>query len=495
MSDVRQAPERAYGRLAFQGTVAIGVAQFCKVVLQLVSLFALSRILSPVDFGLVAAVTPIVAFVTLVQDLGLQQTLVQTRSIGPEQISRLFWINIGVASLIALGLVLVAPLLERFYGDPRLPALFRSWAIPLVASAAASHHIALLNRDLRFRELAFVDISVALITTVMAVLAALALRSYWAIWMSVTAGSLMAFSMAATLTGWRPMRPWVGAETRHLLRFGVHVGGTNIMSFLWAHLDKVIVAKAFGPVQLGLYDLSYKLQLMPSSHVVAPLGRIVAPILGRLKDDASAYRDTYLTFASAMTWLLTPGILAFGIAADDLVPLLFGEKWSSAAPIFAWLTLAGSSQILFTMGNWLFISQHRTGEMLGWNAVSSLMALVSFLVGLHWGLVGLAASFGLISLLIRAPLMLLVVGRTGPVAARDLAGLLAPVVVSAILAFALVAFLDGAEGMGGLAAIALSLFSTYGILALVLVAVPSSRRRLTRVTARANALRLRSQDA
>jgi PST family polysaccharide transporter len=84
--------------MAVVGMAATGVAQVCKVAVQMMSAVVLARLLMPMDFGLVAMVTPIVAFVALFQDMGLQQAIVQNREISKQQISRMFWINTGIGS-------------------------------------------------------------------------------------------------------------------------------------------------------------------------------------------------------------------------------------------------------------------------------------------------------------------------------------------------------------------------------------------------------------
>ena len=66
-----------FGKVALRGSLVTGVSQVVKIGLQFLSVIVLARLLVPEDFGLVAAVGPIVAFVALFQNLGLQQAIVQ----------------------------------------------------------------------------------------------------------------------------------------------------------------------------------------------------------------------------------------------------------------------------------------------------------------------------------------------------------------------------------------------------------------------------------
>src|SRR6185295_4987915 len=54
------------------------------------------------------------------------------------------------------------------------------------------------------------------------------------------------------------------------------------------------------------------------------------------------------------------------------------------------------------------------------------IAVVSFAVGLPWGALGVAIAYTLVDLIVRAPLLIWWVGRSGPVGIKDLAACLVP---------------------------------------------------------------------
>jgi PST family polysaccharide transporter len=81
--------------------------------------------------------------------------------------------------------------------------------------------------------------------------------------------------------------------------------------------------------------------------------------------------------------------------------------------------------LLNTTG-WLYLSQGRTGELLRIGAIGSTIAIASFVAGLPWGALGVAISYVLVDMFIRAPLILLSCGSSGPVRTKHLLGVLAP---------------------------------------------------------------------
>ncbi len=60
------------------------------MVIQFLSVVVLARLLVPEDFGLMAAVGPIAAFVGLFQNLGLQQAVIQRKDITEAHLNQVF---------------------------------------------------------------------------------------------------------------------------------------------------------------------------------------------------------------------------------------------------------------------------------------------------------------------------------------------------------------------------------------------------------------------
>ena len=95
-------------RVALRGGAFTALAQVGKIGVTMGSVVVLARLLGPTDFGLVAAIAPIVAFMGLFQNLGLQQAIVQRKEIDRALLNQAFWVS-GAVGLLATAIV-VAPL-------------------------------------------------------------------------------------------------------------------------------------------------------------------------------------------------------------------------------------------------------------------------------------------------------------------------------------------------------------------------------------------------
>src|SRR5271170_8375408 len=106
---------------AVKGAFFTSLAQIAKVIIQFCSVIALSRLLSPADFGLLAMVAPLYGLALIFQDLGLGHATIQSAQVTSAQSNALFWLNIAVSLCLALPLIFGASIVGWFYGDDRVP--------------------------------------------------------------------------------------------------------------------------------------------------------------------------------------------------------------------------------------------------------------------------------------------------------------------------------------------------------------------------------------
>ena len=109
------------------------------------------------------------------------------------------------------------------------------------------------------------------------------------------------------------------------------------------------------------------------------------PTLARLRTDAPRYRSAYLQAVNQLLLVTQPGIVFAIATADILIPILLGQKWTEAAPIFQWMGLAALLQPISGAANWLFISQQRSKALAGFGAFNAAISTGSLLRRLAMG--------------------------------------------------------------------------------------------------------------
>lgn len=425
------------GRSVRGGAVTI-FAQVVKIVAQFGVTIVLARILAPEAFGLVAMVAVVLTFLETFKDLGLSAATVQRATITHQEVSTLFWVNVGLGFVAALLMVPLAPFLAWFYGEPKLVNITLVLGIGFALSGLSTQHLALLRRQMRFSLLASIQMGAEILGMLSAVVAAYLGADFWSLILQRLVWSGVMALGGWVFCGWRPGLPGRLGHVRELLGFGGHVTGSNLVSLFVRNMDQVLIGWYWGATPLGLYDRAYKILLLPINNLNAPLFSVAMPALSRLADQPERYRRTYLGMVEKLSMVTMP-CAALLIAAPDLVVrLLFGSQWVAATPIVAWLGVAALYQPVTYTCSWLFMTQNRTAEMFRWGMVSSALSALSIVIGLPFGAVGVAASWAVSGILIRQPALFWAVGRNGPVRPFDMVRAMIPSAVASAFVVAII---------------------------------------------------------
>jgi len=407
------------GRTVSSGFVAVA-AQGAQFALTLGSTMVLARILAPHDFGLITMVMTIFGFLRVFKDAGLSTATVQREAITHAQVSNLFWVNVALSGIISLIVAVSAPAIAWFYGEPKLLDITLLLSISFLFEGAAVQHMAILNRQMRFKMLALIQISSLLTAVTVGIAMAIAKLGYWSLVGFQLATPLTTLILAWTVSGWRPQLPARRSGTRPLLSFGAHFTASTFMWSLARGADTLLIGRMFGPASVGLYSRGAALLMRPLEQFITPIHTVFVPAFSRLQDYPEQFRRAFLRLyhAIALASLFFAALLL--ALSRPLTLLVLGAKWEKAAPIFAAFTVAALIYPVSSAAGWLFTSQGRGKDWLKAISLASIATVSSFLVGLPFGPVGVALAFSASGIFLQLPIIFHIGGQSGPVRTRDL---------------------------------------------------------------------------
>ncbi|MBO9602033.1 MAG: lipopolysaccharide biosynthesis protein [Novosphingobium sp.] len=414
------------GRAAFRGSVFMGAAQAVQFASSMISLLIVARLLSPDDYGVVAMCTPITAFLLLFQDFGLSSATIQARSISPEQVSTMAWLNVGISLVIAAILIAISPLVSAFYGDVRAGYFTAASALTVIVSGLSLQQLAMLTREHRFGALAWTSTAGSLGNLGGAIVGALVLRDYWAIFVGQVCAAVAGTLVPFLLSPWRPSLAFSIAKVRSLLGFGSALTGFTLLNVVSRNADNLLIGRFWGPIQLGHYDVSYKLILMPLNNVNAPMSRVMLPILARVREEDTRFRHIFLSVLRGITFLTMPGLIVAVALSDNLLPWALGQHWRAASPILFWLVLAGLFQPTNNVIGLLFVALGRGKELFQFGIIRTACIVAAFAISVQFSVVALASAYFWVTLVI-SPANWLWGARGTPVRFLDILKAIAPI--------------------------------------------------------------------
>jgi O-antigen/teichoic acid export membrane protein len=366
-------------------------------VLQSVSTVVLAHLLTPADFGLVAMVTAITGLAQAFADLGLSEATIQHPEIDHQQITNLFWINTGIGLLLTCVTAAMAPLFVKFYHQPSLRQITYVVSITFLSGGLRVQHDALLKRQMRFAALAFRDVACYVVAVPVTIIMAYRGAGYWAIVALPLILNATQMVLSWVLVPWIPGLPRRSAKVRSLITFGGSVAGSYLAFTLTRSTDNVLIGWYWGANPLGLYSRAMNLLLLPVRQLGAPARSVAIPAFSRLHDDSERLARFFLRTANLIMWITAPIFGFLFVAATPVIVLTLGAKWREAAPVFQLLAIRALGQLLFEATIWLIVSRGESRRLLKLALVLSPITILSFVIGLPFGIKGVAFSGAIVS--------------------------------------------------------------------------------------------------
>lgn len=466
-----------------RGAAIVSVAQALRFCLLLGSQVLLARLLNPEDFGIVAMVAPILGFVTVMADLGIVQSIVQRPVLTLAQLNSVFWLNNFLSFAMSLLLMLSAPLLAAFYGEPRLIPVTIALAGLVAITGLSMQQMALLNRTMRFKAIAVAETVSQAIGLVVSGVSAWKGFGYWSLVMGQAATSVTTGAIVWGASSWRPNRPALQPEAFAMLRFGGNITVSNVAMYLNTVVDNVVIGYWLGTVALGFYDRAWKLVVMPLTQLMAPINRVAIPALTRVVEDPERYRRAFSQMLPLLLIVSLPGLAIAIVAAQPLIEFLFGRKWLDVAPVFSWLCAGSLLTPVNTATFWIFISQGRARDQMIYGTAAAAINMVSYIIGVQWGLIGVARTSTIVAFLLTTPLLLFAATRSGPISVKFLLRLLYPFAMSTIVSMAGIVLYKRSLGIAGFLDLVVVVAISYIATLMVLICFPSGRAALESVVA------------
>jgi len=378
-------------------------SELISFILRIGSTIILARLLMPEHFGLISMVTALTAFVERFKDLGLSTATVQQKVINHEQVSTLFWINVGFGLIIMLVVAACSGLISKFYGDRRLVGITLALSSGFLFAGLTIQHQALLRRQMRFAALANIKIFANVFSVVLGIYLAWKGYTYWAlVCKEVARAALIAVSTWCACR-WRPGIPVRRSGIGSLLRFGRDLTGFDAIYFLSKNIDQILIGKYWGAIALGFYRQANQLITMPISQIQSPLDYVAIPALCAVQSDVGKYRRYYTKIISVLCFIYMPIVVYIAIFSESIIRLLLGEKWLQSAMILRVIAVASFFQPVVNTAGTVMVTFGMTRRYFYWGVMNAAWFITAFSIGNKWGALGVASAYAIGSYLTILP--------------------------------------------------------------------------------------------
>lgn len=385
--------------LAKTRTGVLGLTTVGNLIVRTGSSMVLTRLLSPLEFGIVGIITSVFFAVALITDLGFQDFLIRHERTEDAHFRDVIWTihaKRGLAVFVAVAIA--SPLIAWAFDKPVVALPLAVASLIFVFNGAASLSLMTALRHDKAREISLLEFFLQLFQTAACVLLALWWHNAW----SIIAAMLLQSGLRAVLS--YRLFPHSSQHlardrviSREFLRFSRFVMASSALALVIGQSDKVVLGRIFTLREFGLYAIALTIASAPTTFAESYINRIVFPVC------AQTWREARSEIASVYYGVrrLPAGLYGFACggligSASFLVALLYDPRYAAASTFVSLLMVGTALRLPNSAAAQLMVAAGQVQKTMHMTIVRLVWVLLAIPVGLAlFGPIGVVAAMGL----------------------------------------------------------------------------------------------------
>lgn len=381
------------GRRATAGVFWLTAQKWATRVLGFVTIAVLTRLLSPEDFGTVAAASTVLPFFFLFADLGFAAYIVQAKRVDQRMLSTAFWFSLGAGVALCLVMIALAPALGLLFRNNDVVPIIQALSIWVVLTAFGSVPMAILRRDMRFSVIALQGAGAAVVAQVIALILAFSGAGAWTLVVQSLVGPAIMSALAWMTTRWHPQRTFVRSDFFAMASFGGKVLVVEFVAMLRALGEAVVISATLGVGAFGYMTIAQRLVQVVQDMSGSAIVPVTQVAFAKIRDDAERLRSAYLRASRLTYFALALPLTIVAVAAPLIIPIIFGDGWEQSYQVAQILALTGIMSVSAWLDHGLFYGTGKPGVWLLYALIIDALTLGTTLALAHMGLVAIAFGF------------------------------------------------------------------------------------------------------
>ena len=346
----------------------------------------LGRLLTPGDYGMIAMITIFSVIANALQESGLGRAIINLDHPTDRECNSVFWFNIAVATTCYVLFFFLAPLIARYYHEPRLTALCRYAFLSFMLSAPCVVQSALMSKRLLVKQRTKANLTAVLTSSIIGSVMAWRGCGYWALATQTNIYILINTIYYWRIAGWRPSLSFDPEPIRRMFRFSCKILASTVILHINNNVLNILLGHYFSTRATGFYNQAYQWNIKVINLLQGMTGAVSQPVMVDLRSDPGRQLAALRKLTRFTAFLSFPLVLGFGLVSREFILITLTEKWVQSAAYLEILCIGGAFLPLSTLLSDLIISQGRSGTSLASTATLATLQIASMTLLYPYGI-------------------------------------------------------------------------------------------------------------
>jgi len=350
----------------------------------------LARLLTPNAFGVMGMIQTTIALITLMNQFGFAPAIIQGENLNQKRLSSLFWLNMLIGLIMTAIVFFSSNYVAAFFNQPELAQFLRMISVVFTIVSFSFIQQSLIRKEMMFKELFNINLISTISYGIITIILALNNFGVMALVLGYISKNVIKTLSIMVFYRWMPSLIFNYKLIKDLIDFSKYAFFTSILNYLNRNLDYLIIGRLLGPEALGYYTLAYKIMLVPVRKIGGVITNTFLPAFSKIKHDKKNVKKYYLKVINLIALISFPMMGGLFVVAPELILTVYGQKWFAVIYLIQILSVTGALHSIATTTGTIFMSQGRADLAFKWNIFSIINLTVAMLIGMRWGIVGIA---------------------------------------------------------------------------------------------------------
>ncbi len=310
---------------------------------------ALSRLLTPAEFGVYVYAMIFIGFSAQLSEAGIVPAIIQKDDLEQKHLTIGLILSLIIGLLVWVSLWLIIPVVSH---DENEQNIFRALSFIFLLNAPTFISDALVQRNFLFNRLFWINnIPYLLGPGIIAIFFASRGFGAWSLVIGALSQSIFRGIMLFILSPFKLTFRFSWGDFRPLIRFSSGMTLARIANFAAGNSSQLLIGNFFNSALLGLFQRAYQLITTPFTRIISIVTSVLFPLFSRMQNDSENLRKIYLAIVSLASSLAFPVAIFVSITSNEVVSILFGDNWLQAAPSLAILSINAAFISIFTLAD------------------------------------------------------------------------------------------------------------------------------------------------
>lgn len=386
-----------YARVAIKGFSWLTAFRVITRAISFGKTIVLARFINPSQFGSFGIVMLVLSFIEVITETGVNVFLIQEKNNVDKYINSAWVVSILRGIIIATVMIISSSFVAHFFNSPEAQQLIIIASIIPFLRGFINPSVVKFQKELKFQQEAYYRVSILIVEIIATVVLLFISPQTVSLIIGIIIGVVFELLLSFLVVAPRPRIEFNKDYLALIVNNGKWITGTVILNYGYERGDNILVGRMLSSYSLGIYDMAYRIAMVPLTEIGDMITRVVFPVYVLISDSYERFKRAFFRTLFVTCVLVFPIGAVFFFFTEQIVLFILGQKWIEVVPALQVLSILGVIKAVMNcaLSMLLSVKMQKQITLITFIGVTGMFSTIVPLI-LQFGLLGAAyaATFG-----------------------------------------------------------------------------------------------------